>query len=323
MATIRDVAKAAGVSAATVSNVINGKSNMSEATRARVLRVCEALAYPAARPGKGRHTEGSRTILFSFSEFNRNYYPPLIQGISDYVGNKGYDLMICSKKAAEKYMNNSYSCGCIVLTDIPDDFLIKKASREYPIVVLDRTLERPYIKSVGVNNYSAMCEMMQSLVDRGYRHFSFLAGPESAEDNRERFRAFSDTLEKNNIFFRTKDHYSGDFLEKSGYTAARIILLSEYKPEVLVCANDEMAIGAIKAFRAGGVRVPDDIAVTGFDDNILAEAMGLTTISVPEYECGYLAAQYLVENLQGRTDNDPYFIAARVIWRSTVKSHVR
>jgi LacI family transcriptional regulator len=185
-------------------------------------------------------------------------------------------------------------------------------------VVLDRVLNIPYIKSIVVGNYEPMTELTQGLIDRGYRKFAFIGGIDT-DDTRERYRAFSEALEKNGVSFPRQNYFSGDFREKSGYQAARIMTLSAELPEILVCANDNMAIGAIRAFTEYGLRVPEDIAVTGFDDSELAEAMGLTTISIPNYERGYLAARSLIENIHGQQNYEPMKVAATVKWRVTTK----
>ncbi|MBO7357462.1 MAG: LacI family DNA-binding transcriptional regulator [Lachnospiraceae bacterium] len=314
---IKDVAKKAGVSPSTVSNVINGRTNVGEKTKERVQRVMQDLHYEPNIIGKTLKTGSSRTIMFSFSDFERKFYLSIIRGISEYVKLKDYDLIICTNKSTDKFMNRAFTNGCILLDRrTPDSFLIKKANKNYPIVVMDRIMEVPNIKSVVVNNYASERALVQGLVDLKYKNFAFLGGFES-EDNRERFRAFSDVLKENNIPFKKDHYYDGDYTGKSGYQMARLIMLSEHRPDVLVCANDEMAMGAIRAFRENGIKVPEDIAVCGFDDTETAKMMGITTVDVPNYERGYLAAQCLVEMIEGSKNFDPFLINSNVKWRST------
>ncbi len=316
---IKDIAKAAGVSPSTVSNVLNGKQNMGEETKNRVLQLCKEMNYQPNIIGKSLKTGTNRTIMFNFSDFDRQFYLKIIQGISDYVYAKDYDLIICTNKSCGKFMNRTFTCGCIMLDGAcTDGMLIKKAAEQYPIIVLDRLLEMPYIKSLIVNNYAPQHELMEGLVKMGYRKYAFLGGLES-EDNRERFQAFQDVLDEHSIHFRRENYFVGDYREKSGYQAAKLIMLTENLPDVLVCANDNMAIGAMKAFRENGVRVPTDIAVCGFDDTEMAKVMGLTTVAIPNYERGYLAAQYLIENIDGAGNYDTFKIAAKVKWRASTK----
>ncbi|MBR5944802.1 MAG: LacI family DNA-binding transcriptional regulator, partial [Lachnospiraceae bacterium] len=256
MAGIKDVAKAAGVSASTVSNVLNGRSNVGAKTKERVLRVCEELHYETNIIGKSLKTGSNRTIMFSFSDFERMFYLSIIRGISDYVKTKNYDLIICTNKSTDKFMNKAFTNGCILLDRrCPDSMLLKKAEKNYPIVVMDRIIEVPHIRSVVVNNYASERNLMEGLIKCRYRKFAYLGGFES-EDNSERFRAFRDVLEENGLKFKKENYFDGDYTEKSGYQMARLIMLSEKRPDVLVCANDEMAIGAMRAFHENGVRVP-------------------------------------------------------------------
>lgn len=324
MTGIKDVAKAAGVSVSTVSNVLNGRKNVGEQTRRRILQICEELEYYPNAAGRGLKRGSSNIVLFNFSDFDRSFYLKIINGISDYVSKTDFDLMICTKKSCEKFMRSNMTSGCITLDiGMKNEVLYKTARENYPIIVLDRNIKHPFIKCILVNNYDPMKELVQGTVDRGYRKFGFIAGPEQTDDNKERYQAFRDVLEQNNIPFQSKFYFSGDYREKSGNTAAKILMLSGELPEILVCANDNMAIGAIKALQQNGIRVPEDIAVTGFDNSDLAEAMGLTTVGIPNYERGYLAAQYLIENIMGKGNADLFKISAQVRWRKTVSSKIK
>ncbi len=321
MTGIRDIAKAAGVSISTVSNVLNGKQNVGDETKERVMRICEELSYYPNMAGKTLKKGNSRTILFNFSDFDRSFFLKIINGISDYANEYDYDFIISTHKSCEKYMRSNLTAGCISLDSrMTNEVLLKAASEAYPIVVLDRVIHNPYIKTIITNNYDPMSQLMQRVIDCGYRKFAFVGGPEATEDNRERYKAFTDVLEKNHMLFKRENYYAGDYREKSGYRAAKIIMLSERFPEVLVCANDNMAIGAIRAFRENGIRVPEDIAVTGFDNTEMSGIMELTTVEVPNYERGYLAAQYLVENIEGKRNVELFRISAQVKWRKTVES---
>ncbi len=321
MVGLKDIAKEAGVSISTVSNVLNGKSNVGEATKERVLAICKEMSYYPNTASKVLKSSKTNTIMLNFSDFDRSFYLKIIKGISDYVNNNNYDLIICTNKSGERYMRNSLSSGCIILDKkMKDKVLLNIANENYPIVVLDRVLDHPYIKSVVVNNYDPMREMIGILVKGGYRNFGFVGGPEYTADNKERYEAFTDVLKNHNIPFQQKSYFSGDYTEESGYAAAKILMLSQELPEALICANDNMAIGAIKAFRDNGLRVPEDIGVTGFDDCDLAKTYGLTTVSIPNYERGYIAARYLIENIRGTLNVEPFKIAAKIKWRDSILS---
>jgi LacI family transcriptional regulator len=315
---IKDIALAAGVSKSTVSNVLNGKSNVSDPVKERILNLCQEMNYfPNNAPIKPAE---SKAILFNFSDFDRSFYLKIVEGINDYASSNDYDLIICTSKSCEKYMRNSMTDGAIILDlRMNNETLFRIAREQYPIVVLDRSLDNPCIKSVIVNNYEPMSQLLQGLIERDYKKFAFLGGPEKTDDNIERYSAFIDVLERNNITFQRKNYFSGDYREGSGYKAAKIIMLASEKPEVLVCANDNMAIGAMKCFRDMGYRIPEDIAITGFDDCELSRTLGLTTVAIPNFELGYLAARHLIENIQGKGNVETLKIMATIKWRKSVK----
>lgn len=315
---VKDIAELAGVSPATVSNVLNGRSNVGEATKEKVLAICREHEYHPNIAGRHLKTRESRTILFTFSDFDRSFYLEVIHGIHDYAEAHNYDLLICTGKSCEKYMHPSVSSGCIALDgSLASSILDRKASPDYPIVVLDRIMDNPNVKSILVNNYDPMYQLVDALAKKGYRRFSFLGGIENTADNRERYQAFIDALDANSILF-TRDRYiAGDWSENSGVRAAQILLLTDIRPQVLVCANDNMALGAIRTFNENSLAVGRDIMVTGFDNNAIAEYNGITTIDIPDYERGYLAAQALVGNIEGEMNRDIFRINAKILWRNS------
>ncbi|TJY42889.1 LacI family transcriptional regulator [Cohnella pontilimi] len=322
MAGLKEVAKLAEVSVSTVSNVLNGRKNVGPATREKVLRICSELGYYPTGTGKNAKSGHANTVVFIFSDFDRDFYLKIIKGISDCLTENGYDLIVCTNKSSANFMRGSFASGTISLDGkMTDEFLVSVANRSFPIVLMDRVIENKSAntKSVIVDNYPVMCEMVQSLVDKGFKRFGFIGGLDFTLDNKERFAAFVDTLEKNDIAFDRRYYFHGNYRENSGYQAAKILALNNVLPEVLVCANDNMAIGAIKALEESNIRVPEDISVTGFDDSDAAAMAGLTTISIPRYESGYLAAKELLEMIKGTANKEPFKIGATIKWRRTVK----
>lgn len=318
---VKEIAQLAGVSPATVSNVLNGRTNVGPATKDRVLAICKQYDYHPNIIGKNLKTGKPKTLLFTFSDFDRSFYLEVIHGIHDYADAHDYDLLICTGRVCEKYMHPAMTSGCIALDGkLPSEILDRKAAADYPIVILDRILDNPYVKSILVNNYDPMYSLVDSLAKRGFTRFSFLGGIENTADNRERYQAFLDALEGNGITFTRDGYIAGDWHENSGIRAAQILLLTESRPQVLVCANDNMAMGAIRTFNANGLVVGRDISVTGFDNNAIAEYNSITTIDIPDYERGYLAAQALVSNIEGEMNKETFRITAKLIERTSVAS---
>lgn len=318
---VKEIASIAGVSPATVSNALNGKANISEETKERILAICNEKGYNPNLYAKNLKTRNPKTILFTFSDFDRTFYLDIIHGIHDYVESHDYDLLICTGRSCEKYMDPFITSGCIALDGKLDSTILDRhANRNYPIVILDRIIDNSHIKSILVNNYAPMHSMISGLIGAGYRRFSFLGGMENTSDNKERYQAFLDALNENGIRF-TRDRYiSGNWHEESGRRAAQILLLTMPRPEVLVCANDNMALGAIEVFKDNGLIVGKDILVTGFDNNSIACYNGITTIDIPDYERGYLAAQALVGNIEsGEMNSEVFRINAKIIERDSAR----
>ncbi|TDL51694.1 LacI family DNA-binding transcriptional regulator [Paenibacillus dendritiformis] len=316
---LKEIAELADVSVATVSNVLNGRKNVGQATRERVLKICMEKGYYSSSSNKA---VSSSTVMFIFSDFDREYYLQIIKGINHCLTENGYDLVICTNKSSQKFMRNNFACGMICLDrHMSDEVLIEYAKPHFPVVLMDRMIAHDYAntKSVVVDNYPVMCEMVQGLVDKGYRKFGYIGGVDFTLDHKERFAAFTDTLHHNGLTFDSRHYFHGDYSETSGYQAAKLIILSNELPEVLVCANDHMALGAFKAFEENKIKVPEDIAVTGFDNTDAAMMAGLTTIAIPRYECGYLAAKELLTMIRGQANREPVKLNATIQWRKTTK----
>lgn len=318
---LKEIAKHTGVSVSTVSNVLNGRKNVGKETRERILQFCAEHGYAPPSPKKPK-AGASNTVVFIFSDFDRDFYLKIIEGISDCLNENGYDLIICTNKSSANFMNSGFARGTICLDgSMADDYLISVAKPDFPVVVMDRIIHDPLAntKSVIVDNYPVMFEMVQALVDRGYKQFGYLGGIVTSLDNKERFAGFTDALSANGLEFDQRNYFHGNYRESSGYQAAKLMILGSALPEVLVCANDNMAIGAIKAFEEHNIKVPEDIAVTGFDDSDSAALAGLTTLSIPRYESGYLAAKELLEMIKGKAAKNPIKLSATIKWRRSVK----
>lgn len=314
MAGISDIAQKTGVSLSTVSNVLNNRKNVGADTRERVLRAARELGYVHRQP---RSDTRRKTIIVNFSDYDTLFYLDILHGISDYVQKKNYRILVCTGDDLVHYADPDEVGGVIIIDSHTDDKdILAVAEKGVPVVTLDRELPHGLVKSMLVSNYEGERQLVEKLTEKGYNSFAFLKGLDT-EDCKERYRAFRDVLREKGIPFSRNDLYEGDWREKSGAQAARLIMLQQRMPGVLVCANDMMAIGAIRKFQENGIRVPDDIAVCGFDDIIIARYLGLTTVSVPDYERGFLASQMLIDIIDGNGDFETSSVGVRVKWRKT------
>jgi LacI family transcriptional regulator len=207
--------------------------------------------------------------------------------------------------------------GAIVFdSKVQNDTIIRLASKSFPIVVLDRYLDADYLFPLLIDNQQGTREAFHHLFDQGARKIFFISGAPDSFDNMERMKAFLDEAEKENLDVQC---YSGNFTEETGYDIARIIIGNRDLPEAVFCANDQMAIGFIKAMKENGLNAPEDIAVIGFDDIQIAKYMqpSLSTIGASRFLWGSLAATQLIDFLENGVPFQPCRIPTRLIQRES------
>lgn len=321
MTTIKDVAKRAKVSVTSASYALNNTGTIGEATRQRVLAAAEELNYHPnafARILKNRKT---RTLGVFITRFGGSFYEEILEGIHDAILKTDYELIVCPEsRAKRKILTHRQVDGAIVFdSKVKSDILIKLASKRFPIVVLDRSLEVDYLLPLLVNNQQGTKEAFEHLYAQGARRMAFVSGAADSFDNTERKKAFLRAAEKHDL---SVPCYDGNFTEVSGYEVAQTLIATKALPEAVFCANDQMAIGFIKAMKEHGLKAPDDVAIVGFDDIQIAQYMqpSLSTIGASRFLWGSLAATQLIEFLENETPFRPDRIPTRLIQReSSVK----
>ncbi len=302
MITLRDVAQRAGVSITTVSLVLNGKGKISEETRRRVLAAAEELHYhPNAH---ARHLRKRRTYTISVfvAALGGLFYEEILEGIHEVILQTDYELIVCpeARSVSRILSNRQVDAAIIFNVKIPDDLLISLAWKNFPIVVMDRYLEADSVFPLLIDNPGGTRQVFQHLYRQGARRLAFVAGAADSFDNTERQQTFLEEARARGLEVRL---YQGDFTEASGYRVAREILASGNLPEAVFCANDQMAVGFLNALQENGLRVPQDVALVGFDDIPIARYLQppLTTVRVSRTEWGARAAAGLIEYLDRGT----------------------
>ncbi len=322
MTTIRDVAKRAGVSVTTASYALNDTGSIGEATRKRVLAAAEELNYHPnafARHLKHRKTQ---TIGVFISRFGGSFYEEILEGIHDVILSTDYELVVCPEsRPVRRMLLHRQVDGAIVFdSKISDESVLKLAAPRFPIAVLDRSLDGEFILPVLLDNPQGVREAFWHLYGQGFRKLCFVTGAMDSFDNAERMATFLAEAEQCGLQIPI---YPGNFTEISGYEAAKTILQSNNLPEAVFCANDQMAIGFLRAMRESGLRAPNDIAVVGFDDIPLTRCMQPTvsTIGTSRFEWGATAVRQLIDFLENKTPFQMHRIPTRFLARqsSTLK----
>ncbi len=325
--TIADIAKMANVSKATVSYVINNKEGVSPDVRNKIKQIIKESNYKPntmARALAGKRTNSVGLIIPDISDM---FYANIIRGVEKASGKFGYFLNLFTTHAdPEKehevfdFFTSSMADGVIVMTYFVGKEVTRKLKqRKIPFVFLDF----PYddnIYSVSVDNFEGGYKATSYLISLGHRKIAFIHGPEAARDSKARYHGYLKGLKEHNI---TYDHdlvLKGDFLRQGGYKTAKSLIKNNKVPTALFAANDQMAIGAMTAFKKEGYEIPDDISIIGFD-NTEASSFSkptLTTIMQPIYEMGSLAAKTLISLINGKTpEKKRYLLKTRLIERQS------
>lgn len=299
MTTIRDVAKRAQVSITSASYALNSTGTISEATRQRVLAAAEELNYHPNAFARNLKKRKTHTLGVFITRFGGSFYEEILEGIHDAVLKTDYELLVCPEsRTKRKVLTQRQVDGAIVFdSKVKSDLLLKLASQRFPIVVLDRYLEADYLLPLLVDNQQGAKEAFYHLYDQGARRIAFVSGALDSFDSLERRRAFVNEADKHNVSIEC---YDGNFTEVSGYAVAKMIIESNNLPEAVFCANDQMAIGFIRAMQEHALKAPDDIAIVGFDDIQIAQYMRptLSTIGASRFLWGSLAAAHLIGFLE-------------------------
>jgi LacI family transcriptional regulator len=313
--TIKDIAKAAKVSIATVSRALNGSDSVIPNTRRHVCAVAARLGYiphEGARSLSSRRTNCIGAVLPDlFGEF----FSELIRGIDRVARAHNLHLLLsCSHGdaaevgAALRAMRGRVDGLIVMSPHVDSEVLAKNIHHGMPTVLVNTRDGGERYSTLTVDNYGGACAMVRHLVGRGHRRIAMIAGPEANFEARERLAGYTDTLRE--LLPKARPQVvRGDFSEESGYRAGRQLLSMSERPEAVFASNDMMAIGCMFALNEGGLAVPGDIALAGFDDIPIARYVSppLTTVRVRIAELGELALERLVLAI-GEAGNDKHSI---------------
>ncbi|WP_042221519.1 LacI family DNA-binding transcriptional regulator [Oceanobacillus manasiensis] len=330
MATIKDVAKRAGVAISTVSYALNNSPRISMATKKKVEEAAKALNYKKNGFASDLKRTKTNTIALLLSDLSGPFYSDLIQGVQDVTSANGYDLIACSsiggpQSTAVKFLTEKRVDGAIILAhNISDAITLDAARHGSPLVVLDRYLEDDSVYHVEVDNIHGGYHATEYLINHGHKQIAFISGPAASQDNVQRYEGYRKALENYNITYQSKWDIASDFTREGGYRATKLLIAQRNLPQAIFYANDEMAVGGLQAFKENNISIPDDISIIGYDDIQLAEYVSppLTTIKQPKYEVGALAAHLIFQLLGGEKTDHHYKLSTELVERESVK-HVR
>lgn len=329
MATIKDVAREAGVSLGTVSNVLNGKVKVKQETRDRVYRAIKSLDFQYNMNASALRTKTTKNIGLVIPTIVNPYYPELVRGVEETLREEGFTLFLCSsdrdeqreRQYIEAFLSKGVD-GLILVKSKLSDVELEQIVTRTPLVLVDYESEdSSKFCSVNVDDNLGIIQGMELLEQYGHEKIAFVSGIRDAYSSKCRIESYKECLIKRGIPFRSEFLIEGRFIWDGGYSATEQFLSLEDHPTAIFAANDLMAIGAIRAILDCGKRVPLDISVLGYDDIELARVsmLPLTTIHQPKERVGAGAVRLLLENMNKDTVvNRQVTMPTRVVFRESV-----
>lgn len=309
-ATIREVAEAAGVSVATVSRVVSGSEHrVAGATRSRVLAAVARLRYQPNLVAQGLKNRVTRMIGLIVPDISNPFFPAIARGIEDVANQAGLAVLLCNtyedlakERSYLALLRKRMVDGLIFATVGANTEHLRMLRRQrMPAVLIARAPGGVDMDAVLVDNRRGEREAVEHLLRLGHRRIAFIGGPAILPVAGERLAGYRDALGAAGIRLDPTLVFDGGFRPEGGAAAVEALLRRRVKFTAIVAANDLMAIGAMEDLHRRGRRLPDDVAVVGFDDITFASLVEppLTTIAQPKYQMGRLAMERLLELLNG------------------------
>ncbi|HVF40338.1 MAG TPA: LacI family DNA-binding transcriptional regulator [Gemmatimonadaceae bacterium] len=303
MATIKDVAREASVSVATVSRVFNGSSLVREETRRRIREVATALRYSPHGGARSLITSKTQTFGVLLPDLYGEFFSEVIRGIDIAASRAGYHILVSRShnarseiEAAMRAMRGRVDGVIVMSPDVDGQALMTNLPDSQPVVLLNCAMRGAAFDSVSIDNSRGARGIVRHLISHGHRRIAIIAGAPRNVDGHERHLGYRAALRDASIERNAHWEAPGNFTEDSGFEAMRTLLALRSRPTAVFAANDSMAIGALSALREAGVKVPEEIAVAGFDDIPIARHVNppLTSVHVPIAELGARATEKLV-----------------------------
>jgi DNA-binding LacI/PurR family transcriptional regulator len=307
--TIYTVAEKAGVSIATVSRVLSNSDKVRPETRASIQRAMEELGYHPNLAARKLAFKTTGTIALIFPDISGPYYSMVISGVDQEADRQDYSVLIYGMHGKKTSRNgflqvlSSKVDGFIIMTRTVDENRLLNLHRQGIVfVLLGQRCESFDCDSVMVDNRAGAYNAVVHLLSHGHRRIAFVGGPEDSHAHLERYEGYQEAIQHAGLKIDPELVATGNFLYQGGRSAAQQLLSLPHPPSAIFAGNDEMAIGAIDEARNLGCKIPEQLAIIGFDDIQTAAFTnpGLTTVRQPMKRLGEVAADLLLYRLKER-----------------------
>ncbi len=331
--TIKDIAKLAGVNHSTVSRSLNDSPLVSAETRERIKAIAREQGYAPNRHAQRLVTRKSRTIgLFYLSrddlDFMENFGTQFLSGIAEACHARSYDLLLFTTardlSARSSYLNlcrERHVEGVVFIGLTSDDpHIAEIGESDIPVSAIDYELPGKNVATVTTDSAKGVGMGVDWLHDLGHRRIAFIEGPARSQIARERARAFSDAARRLGILEASLS-LEGDFSARSGYARALDAMRASPVPSAIFASNDAMALGAMKALKEHGLRVPVDVSVLGYDNALACEFSdpALSTIAQDARAMGAIAVDAIFDRIDGKAPAARILVEPRLIERESVR----
>jgi len=321
----KSVAAALGVSVATISRVLTRPDLVNEHTRERVLRGIERLGY---RPNLAARDlrRGQTGIVLVMAPLLGTFFLDILHGVEKAADERGLSVLVADTRAKLSQERTCFELatshradGVILITTTAPPKSDGPAHRLPPLVLAAEPLPDSKLPSVAVDHASGAEEAVRHLINLGHRHIAHIAGPDIVPSSFARLAGYRKALRAARLPLDESLIQRGMFSVESGTMAMHALLRQRRVPTAVFCANDLMAVGAIRALGSVGLRVPADVSVVGFDDDALAEICDppLTTVHIPRFDVGYQAMMVLADLIARTRHADPVVLPTRLIVRGS------
>jgi DNA-binding LacI/PurR family transcriptional regulator len=308
--TIKDVARRAGVSAATVSRVLAGKTIVSQELRERVLAAAEELEYQPSRVARSLRVQRSRIIGLIISDIQNPFFTALVRAVEDVAYQNDYGVFLCNSDEdiqKERFyielLHAEKVAGVVISAtqeeDNPSRMLVEAG---IPMVAVDRRMRDLEVDTVVIDNREAARELVSHLISDGHRRIGAVVGPSVTTTGRERREGYLQALKEHDLPVVSRLVRAGPPKAEFGYRSAGELLGLIEPPSAIFTGNNLLTSGALRAIRERRLRIPSDIGLAAFDelDWMSLVQPGLTVVAQPTYELGRVAAELLLERIEDR-----------------------
>jgi LacI family transcriptional regulator len=320
-ATIRDVARRAQVSVATVSRALNRLENVSEQTRNRVAEAVRELGYIPHAGARSLSLARTNAIGVVLPDLHGEFFSEIVRGMDREASRRGYLLLLSNLHGRKQQAANALLAmrgrvdGMLVMApQLSEAELSEALPARLPTLLINTRTQEGGRPSIHLDNRAGARAVVEHLVSIGRERLIHIAGPDGNIDAQERADAFRRACAANKVGYEV---VAGDFSEDSGTAAIESLIARGAEFDGVFAANDNMAIAALHALRSAGIRVPEQVAVAGFDDIPLARHLGISTVRVRIAELGERALGRLIDLIAGAEPGGDELHAPELVVRST------